>query len=58
MFSKLLEHSITVAFAVAGWIKYLQEKKGAVVGGGGPDAHSDNEELGATPAASDDDGRE
>lgn len=58
MFSKLLEPSFTVAFAVAGWIKYLQEEKGACIGGGGPAAHSDNEELGATPAASDDDGRE
>lgn len=57
MFSKLLEPSFTVAFAVAGWIKYLKKEKGAVVGGG-PAAHSDNEEVGATPAASDDDGRE
>ena len=58
LFSKLLvvtvEPSVTGAFAVAGWIKYLQEEKGALVGGGGA-ADSEDEEVGATPAASDDD---
>ena len=47
-----LKLSAGVVFVVAGWIKYLQEEKGAELGSGaGADAGEDDDEVGATPGA-------
>ena len=53
MFAQL-ELSAGVVFVVAGWIKYLQEEKGAELRLGsaaGADAGDDDDEVGATPRA-------
>jgi len=42
-------------FVVAGWVTYLQNEKGAPAGGGAGEDTEDDEE-GATPAQSDDEG--
>jgi len=46
---------LSVVFGVAGWVTYLQNEKGAPAGGGAGEDTADDEE-GATPAQSDDEG--
>jgi len=46
---------LSVVFGVAGWVTYLQNEKGAPAGGGAGEDTEDDEE-GATPAQSDDEG--
>ena len=46
---------LSVAFGVAGWVKYLQQEKGAQVGVGAA-AETEDDEVGVTPAASDEEG--
>ena len=46
---------LSVVFGVAEWVTYLQNEKGAPAGGGAGEDTEDDEE-GATPAQSDDEG--